>query len=79
MRGKEIEGREISLDFSGGKPAVSNDRNGGGQRSFGGAPGAGGPSTTLFVGNLSFKTQENNLRRFFADCGEVKDIRVAKD
>lgn len=34
---------------------------------------------TIFVGNLSFKTDENSLRNFFSSCGEVLGVRVKKD
>jgi len=34
---------------------------------------------TIFVGNLSFKTDENSLRTFFSSCGEVVGVRVKKD
>lgn len=36
-------------------------------------------STTCFVGNLSFYTEADALRAIFEDCGEIKDVRVAKD
>ena len=59
--GKEFDGRAISVDFSGGKP-MGNDRAGapGGRPAFGGSAGGAG-STTLFVGNLGFKTTEDTL------------------
>lgn len=50
-------------------------------RDFGGnnrgSGGDSGESTTLFVGNLGFRTTQNGLRDFFSQCGEVKDIRIA--
>ncbi len=57
--GRDIDGRAISVDFSGGKPTGDRPAFGGrdgGQRSFGG--GAPGGGSTLFVGNLGFKTTE---------------------
>jgi cold-inducible RNA-binding protein len=33
----------------------------------------------LFVGNLSFKTSQDGLRRLFEPLGEVKDVFVAMD
>jgi nucleolin len=32
---------------------------------------------TIFVGNLSFKTDDNSIRDFFEGCGNIEDIRVA--
>ena len=36
-------------------------------------------NTKLYVGNLSFKTTENDLRTAFAQFGAVTDIYVAND
>jgi len=33
--------------------------------------------STLFVGNVGFKTSESGLREFFADCGDIIDVRIA--
>ena len=38
-----------------------------------------GVSTTLFVGNLSFKTNEDSLWSFFDQSGGVVGARMAKD
>lgn len=35
-------------------------------------------SKTIFVGNLSFKTDTEILKRFFASCGKVADARIAQ-
>lgn len=32
---------------------------------------------TLFVGNLSFNTDENSLRDFFKQIGKINDVRIA--
>jgi len=34
---------------------------------------------TAFVGNLSFNTSEESIRRFFSDCGNVVDVRIARN
>lgn len=39
----------------------------------------GGEKFTAFVGNLGFKTSEQTVQNFFSDCGNVVDIRIAKD
>jgi len=33
-------------------------------------------STTIFVGGISYFTNEEKLGEVFADCGTVKDIRM---
>jgi len=46
--GNDLDGRSLKVNFSGDKPTG---------RDFGGAGGAGGgESTTIFVGNLGFRT-----------------------
>jgi len=34
---------------------------------------------TVFIGNLSFNIQDENIKEVFADCGEVIDIRWVSD
>ena len=36
-------------------------------------------STTNFIGNLSFYTVEDALRDAFQGCGDIKDVRIARD
>jgi len=38
-----------------------------------------GERHTAFVGNLGFKTNEGSVRKFFSDCGNVVDVRIAKN
>ena len=33
----------------------------------------------VFVGHLSYKTNEESLHRFFSDCGEINRIDLARD
>ena len=76
--GVEFDGRTLKVNYSGDKPAP---------RDFGGAPRGGADagssrggetsdSTTLFVGNLGFRTTQAGLKDFFSSCGEVKDVRI---
>ena len=69
--GAEFDGRNLKVNFSGDKPAP---REYGGQSNGG---GDGGEATTLFCGNLGFRTTEDGLAHFFAECGEVKAVRIA--
>jgi len=77
-----LDGRLLTVSFSDQKP--QRDNNQGGNRSFGGnqqpqRSNYSGDRHTIFVGNLGFKTSEQNLRKFFADCGNVVDVRIAKN
>jgi nucleolin len=31
----------------------------------------------LFVGNISFKSDQNSIQRHFSSCGPVKAVRIA--
>jgi RNA recognition motif-containing protein len=33
----------------------------------------------IYIGNLSYKTTEESLKRLFADFGEIESIKVIKD
>ena len=35
--------------------------------------------TTIFVGNLYYKTKDEELRAFFKECGEVVSVRIIRD
>jgi len=58
---------------------------GGNQGGYGGQQGGfqkkfhDGEKFTAFVGNLGFKTSENSVASFFGDCGNVLDVRIAKN
>ena len=64
LDGSEHMGRRIKVNRSSDKPPARRT--------------AGDPNT-VFVGNLSYQTTEDDLRDFFKSCGEVKDVRLAKD
>ena len=84
----EIDGRQPTVQFSNQKPQ-GQSFGGGNQGGFGGNQGGyggqpapkrsnyDGERHSIFVGNLGFKTQENNIRKFFASCGNVVDVRIA--
>lgn len=69
----EFDGRNLKVNLSGDKPAPRGEY--GAPR--GGAGGEGGDSTTLFVGNLGFRTTQQSLGEYFSSCGDVKDVRIA--
>ena len=33
----------------------------------------------IFLGNLHFKTHEDEIREAFKDCGEISDVRLVRD
>jgi nucleolin len=37
------------------------------------------PTNKIFVGNLSFRTTEENLNEFFSDCGGLISVRIPRD
>lgn len=57
QQGKELDGKSISVEFTNQAP--------GGQKS----PAASGEATTIFVGNLGFRTEQGAIEDFFAGCG----------
>ena len=72
-----VGGRNLQIRYS-------NDKNGpikGGGNNSGNNGGKRGPSGSefgIFVGNISYKCTENDLKKFFKDCGKVVDVRLAK-
>ena len=75
MDGQEMMKRWIKV-----KEADGND----GKPKTGGTPnGAPKPKpegcTSIFMGNLSWDVDEDTIRSFFADCGEIISVRFATD
>lgn len=69
--GQEFDGRNLKVTLSNEKPPAREE---GGFGNRGG--NAGGESSTIFVGNLGFRTTADALRNFFSECGDVKDVRI---
>jgi len=59
-------GREITVEFSGQKPGTNGPTS-----------AAPGESVCLFVGNIGFYTTEDTIRGFFAQAGNVTQVRIA--
>lgn len=70
-----LDGRPISISYSNEKPAPKSQ----GANSFKPDTNFEGQRYGLFVGNLSFKSNEQGIENFFKDCGKIIDIRIAKD
>ena len=68
-----VGGRNLQIRYS-------NDKNGPIKGGNGGNNAKRGPSSEfgIFVGNISYKCTENDLKKFFKDCGKVVDVRLAK-
>ncbi|KAJ2734825.1 nuclear localization sequence binding protein [Coemansia sp. BCRC 34962] len=64
----DMDGREVRVDKAekSAKPARGDASN-------------STPSTTLFIGNMSFSTTEDSLREAFAECGTVVSARIPTD
>jgi nucleolin len=89
MHGQTVDGRPLKVDLAAPRPAsaMSNhsgrstpQRGGfaGGRGGFGDAP-KGTPTKTIFVGNMSWSTDENTLREYFGEHGDVKSVRIPTD
>ncbi|KAK0937842.1 nuclear localization sequence binding protein [Friedmanniomyces endolithicus] len=79
--GYEINGRNIRVDFSeprGEKNgATPQQRSANRADKYGDAPKE--PSSTLFVGNVSFEADESSLSELFAEHGGIKSVRLPTD
>jgi len=77
-QGANVQGFAIKLDFANSK---KNDGGGGGQGGFGGSFNSGDTSNskTVHLGNISFRSSQDDLANAFTDCGEIKDVRIAMD
>ncbi|KAK5117725.1 hypothetical protein LTR62_005149 [Meristemomyces frigidus] len=80
--GTELDGRNIRLDFS--EPRAQRDNNQTPQQrgaaraqQYGDAPKE--PSSTLFVGNVSFEADENMVTEMFSEYGTIKAVRLPTD
>ena len=66
--GQDFGGRNLRLNMSDDRPQQI--------RAAPVNPDAEG-SDTLFVGNVSFTSTQDDLRAFFEQVGEVRDVRLA--
>jgi len=79
-----LDGRNLTVAFSNENRPDGGQRGGqdSGRKPFGGGGGSGGADTsgnTIFVGNLSFTSNEDSVKEFFSQCGNVVAVRLAKD
>ena len=69
-----LEGRPISVSYSNDKKGSAKVR----KSNFKGDRNYQGEKFSIFIGNLSFKTNEDGIKNLFEDCGKIIDIRIAK-
>jgi len=71
--GEDIDGRNIKVEISQNKPRRDDRGTGGGSNSGGTSKPPG--CTTIFLGNLSFNIVDEDIKKFFKDCGTVTEVR----
>ena len=75
---QNFEGRRLTVQFSlsNGNPSKRPDRS----SRFGGSDRPrNSPTSTLFIGNMSFDMSDRDLNNLFRDIKDVVDVRVAID
>ncbi|KAH0163242.1 RNA-binding domain-containing protein, partial [Aureobasidium melanogenum] len=80
--GTDLDGRTLKCDFSTPRDNSnrSYDKNQVGARANAfGDKQQGAPSTTLFVGNVSFNTTTDSLTGYFSEFGSINSIRLPTD
>jgi len=69
-----LDGRPIAVSYSNDKKGSAKVR----KSQFQGNKNYTGEKFSIFIGNLSFKTNEDGIKNLFEDCGNIIDIRIAK-
>ena len=69
-----LDGRPIAVSYSNEKKGSAKVR----KSKFQGNKNYSGEKFSIFIGNLSFKTNEDGIKNLFEDCGNIIDIRIAK-
>lgn len=76
LKGTDVDGRPINVDLAQQKTQGDTPRSDRAQK-FGDKISE--PSATLFVGNLSFNSNEDTLYETFGQVGEIISVRVPTD
>lgn len=83
LEGVEVDGRQVQCSWSnekkegGNAPARQNNFGGNNNFKQGGQSNFSGDAHTIFVGNLGFKTSEQQVKKFFSSVGNVVGVRIA--
>lgn len=73
----ELDGRKLGINWSGEQGGDRGDR--GDRRERRDNNSNAERNKTIFVGNLSYNSTEDEITRFFEDCGKVVNVRLGKD
>ena len=76
LKGTDVDGRPINVDISESKPSNNTPKS---DRAAKFGDKISEPSSTLFVGNLSFNSGEDSLYTLFAEAGEISSVRIPTD
>lgn len=74
LNNTQFMNRNLRISFSSGKKSKPAGPAGG----FNSARPASGGSSTVFVGNIPYTANEDLLQDFFSQCGDIKQVRLAK-
>ena len=69
-----LDGRPIAVSYSNDKKGSAKVK----KSNFRGDRNYQGEKYSIFIGNLSFKTNEDGIKNVLEDCGKIIDIRIAK-
>jgi len=75
--GSDFGGRSVTIEKT--VPREQRAPAAGAARDFGQKSERDPTSASIFVGNLSYQTTEDSLWAFFETCGQIANVRVAKD
>lgn len=79
MQGQELDGRALNLDYANAKPADANPQARAADRSKKFGDTVSPESDTLFVGNLPFDVDQDQISEFFNEVAPVASIRLPTD
>jgi nucleolin len=77
--GQDLGGRPIRIEVSTPRPAGGDATPRGNKMAFESPSEKPEGCTTTFLGNLSFDIDDDKVKEFFADCGEIVAIRWVSD
>ena len=77
MKDTDIDGRTINLDYA--KPNPNQEGGRGNRRAQQYGDQLSEPSTTVFVGNVSFEADEEMLSEAFSKYGTITGVRLPTD
>ena len=69
-----LDGRPIAVSYSNDKKGSAKVK----KSNFKGDRNYQGEKYSIFVGNLSFKSNEDGIKNVFEDCGKIIDIRITR-